>query len=564
MTLAALQNIHLAVSGNDVVISWSAPVSNWLRVSVYVNGAINVQVNAPATSARIKDMALKSFQYFTKVIDPTQTGTASPVETYTPAGPAPTPAPSPTPTPSPAPTPQPLSGPRVYCKQTIAGVGAMHVDVVGMFASEAAQFAATISMDWGDPWAAMVTDPRNGQLVSSNNIWEGWAGAHQYSTAGTYYPVLTVNGVPYPLGPVSIQACPFPRYFVDPINGNDGNPGATSAAPFKSLAPIQKLLRSGLWVSSASGSTIIVPSSLQIGALSDVIFDTYGDGPATLLMPKSSGDCLFSTVTGITGKTATNITIRNIIGTSDATATDALANGPKFISGAGNNIAIINCTFGELTHGIMGVSGDGFHGALIQGCNQTRPNSVRQYDFSAFTGNNVHCYGHTSPGSVAQPSFRVAGTGLSYSSVVNSTLAETTNTISGANLRCGKWIAWSKNKIGTMLALSAHNDQELIENFIADGNVINGYIDLRPGLRNVVISNSTVTGSNPPVLVQGSYPAGQVSDDHPPVRMDDMKIESCSLKNIAYTGQATQFMRVMSQPTTGIVASGCTMNGKAT
>lgn len=457
----------------------------------------------------------------------------------------------------------------IFLKQIFAGVGACHIDLLGIFSSTADQFAAVASIDWKDGSAPQYVSPYTNSIISTNILGCGWAFTHQYNFSGSYQPVVTVTHgdgtvtthTTFSPIPISIIPSSWSHYYFSP-NGNDANSGLSPATPMKSWAKARSLAKPNTILDFLDGTfTLDAPLAIQTN------FIIRGTGNTTLLMPQTIDQPHFNSSSSVLAATIAGFTV-----TSDAAPQARVKIKPRFMTGRGKNIVIRDLGIGELDSFLPGVNGDGFSGVLILNCIQAKPNSVREYWMAAMMGDHIHVYLCQSPGTWFQPCFRWSGTGVSYSSVQHCLLGNTSTGFSGANLRNGYLNAWdSLQMLNTQLSTAPRDNTEFVSycrfskiNLVTTvGSQFSAGLDLRPNTQNCLFDTGTISGgSNPPVYLMATYPNGQSTETGK--SMDGMILKNDVIRNFSasVSDKTKPFARLTNGLTTGVTLVNDTINGQ--
>lgn len=120
--------------------------------------------------------------------------------------------------------------------------------------------------NFGDPASAETfTDPTTGFTVNSNSDQTGPEAVHVYRSVGTYTITLTIywrdsgGSVQSTTKTATFTANAFVpsfEYFIDPVNGSDGNAGTNSGAPWQTFAPVRAGDLNGKALNLKRGTTI--------------------------------------------------------------------------------------------------------------------------------------------------------------------------------------------------------------------------------------------------------------------------------------------------------------------
>jgi hypothetical protein len=183
-----------------------------------------------------------------------------------------------------------------------------------------------------------------GDVGSKYNQLVGFNAAHVYDTPGDYTITLTVTndagGQASVTQQVTIAASTRTQIFVDPINGNDSNPG-TQSAPIKTLDQGVSMLTNNTELLLLAGQKYDVTQSEHI-TKSNVLIGRWGTGADPILNRIQGGGVSTFWLGYMDGVTIQNITFDSPYAVTGNAAPNI---GVSAIFAGGKNVTVRNCTF---------------------------------------------------------------------------------------------------------------------------------------------------------------------------------------------------------------------------
>jgi len=282
----------------------------------------------------------------------------------------------------------------VLLSAKVTAGNAVHAQGLGTTLTNGSDLDATFTWDFGDASGAY-------------NTLQGFNAAHIYDVPGAYKIKLTVTDK---LGKtasttVKVTVGTDTRKSIYISNaGNDANSGATPSAPIRTIARANALLSSNSKLLFDRGETYDLATGVLVST-QNVVIGAYGDaGQPQPVLRRASGSTLFELLK--MASTASNVTIQDVALDTDTPLVLDKTGAPRGLTAAGQNIAIRNCTFKNVSDGVNAMAGP--KGLLVENDVAPDDTSVRGY-FLWAQGSDIVVLGNTCPNSTREHDLRIGG-----------------------------------------------------------------------------------------------------------------------------------------------------------